>query len=290
MMDSRPWWSACAVFLAVHCSAALKISRVVPTLKHVIVEAGLARSPVHCPTCGLPSGRLHSHYPRVLRDLPWQGRPATIRVTARRFRCLNPACARKTFAERLGSVASVSARRTARLGDLQRHVAFALGSEAAARLAKRLAIPISPDTLLRMAAKPVVAEAPPPILSGAAKMTMVVAVGRYEDAARLQAAGVSILAIAAAVGAERKTIRRWLQAGGAPLWSKPPRTGILTPYHTHLEDRWTEGCRNASLLWREVAELGFTGRPGVVLLPGRSGRVSLPGQCGAVAALLRQGP
>lgn len=143
--------------------AALKISRVVPTLKHVIVEAGLARSPVHCPTCGLPSRRLHSHYPRVLRDLPWQGRPATIRVTARRFRCLNPACARKTFAERLGSVASVSARRTARLGDLQRHVAFALGGEAAARLAKRLAIPISPDTLLRMAAKPVVAEAPPPI-------------------------------------------------------------------------------------------------------------------------------
>ncbi len=40
----------------------------------------------------------------------------------------------------------------------QRHVAFALGGEAAARLAERLAIPISPDTLLRMAAKPVAAE------------------------------------------------------------------------------------------------------------------------------------
>ncbi len=142
--------------------AALKISRVVPTIKDVVVEAGLARSPVHCPTCGLPSRRLHSHYPRVLRDLPWQGRPATIRVTARRFRCLNPACARKTFAEKLGSVAPVSARRTARLGDLQRHVAYALGGEAAARLAERLAIPISPDTLLRMAAKPVAAETPPP--------------------------------------------------------------------------------------------------------------------------------
>jgi len=57
----------------------------------------------------------------------------------------------------------VSARRTTRLGDLQRHVAFALGGEAAARLAQRLAIPTSPDTLLRMAARPVVAETPPPM-------------------------------------------------------------------------------------------------------------------------------
>ena len=136
---------------------------VVPTIKDVIVEAGLARSPVHCPTCGLPSRRLHSHYPRVLRDLPWQGRPATIRVTARRFRCLNPACVRKDLRPK-SWVRLRQCRRVERPGSvtLQRHVAFALGGEAAARLAKRLAIPISPDTLLRMAAKPVAAETPPP--------------------------------------------------------------------------------------------------------------------------------
>ncbi|MGI4799696.1 MAG: ISL3 family transposase [Janthinobacterium lividum] len=132
--------------------AALKISRVVPTIKDVIVEAGLVRSSVHCPTCGLPSRRIHSHYGRVLRDLPWQGRPATIRVAARRFRCLNTACSRKTFAERLGAVACRSARRTTRLSDLQRHVGFALGGEAAARLAARLAIPTSADTMLRLVA------------------------------------------------------------------------------------------------------------------------------------------
>ena len=144
--------------------AALKISRVLPTTADVTIEAGLARSAVDCPDCGMPSRRLHSHYPRVLRDLPWQGRPATIRITARRFRCLNLLCARKTFAERLGSVAPTSARRTARLSDLQRHVAFALGGEAASRLSERLAIPTSPDTLLRMAAKSAMAEAPPPAL------------------------------------------------------------------------------------------------------------------------------
>ena len=141
---------------------ALEISRVLPTADDVTIEAGLARKPVNCPACGHLSRRLHSRYPRVLRDLPWQGHPGTIRVTARRFRCLNSACARKTFAEHLGSVATASARRTTRLGDLQRHVAFALGGEAAARLAERLAIPASPDTLLRMASRPVVADAPPP--------------------------------------------------------------------------------------------------------------------------------
>ena len=88
---------------------------------------------------------------------------------------------------------------------------------------------------------------------------------RYEEAARLRAAGLSIAAVAASLGTERKTIRRWLRAGGAPLWSKPPRTSILKPYQAHLERRWAEGCHNASLLWREIAQLGFTGRPGVVL-------------------------
>jgi transposase len=77
--------------------ASLEISRVLPTTSDVTIEASLARSPVDCPDCGLPSQRLHSHYPRVLRDLPWQGRPATIRVMARRFRCLNLLCARKTL-------------------------------------------------------------------------------------------------------------------------------------------------------------------------------------------------
>ena len=375
--------------------AALEISRVLPTAEDVIIEAGLARSPVNCPACGLLSRRLHSHYPRVLRDLPWQGRPAMIRVTARRFRCLAPACSRKTFAERLGSVAPASARRTARLGDLQRHVAFALGGEAAARLAERLAIPASPDMLLRMAAKPVAAEAPPPTpkilgvddwawrrghrygtilvdlernqvvdllpdrqaetlvawlrqhpgievvardragayadgirkgapdavqvsdrwhllrnlgdavravvdrhhgdLRRAAKQMeepvptimaeetslepaiprMTAAQrrrqeaharrnDRYREAARLRAAGASISAIAASLGAERKTVRGWLRAGKAPLWRKPPQGSILTQHETYLAKRWAEGCRNAALLWRELAALGFSGRPGIV--------------------------
>ena len=54
-----------------------------------------------CPTCGEPSQRVHSRYLRQLHDLPWQGRPVTIKVQARRFRCANSSCPRRTFAEHL---------------------------------------------------------------------------------------------------------------------------------------------------------------------------------------------
>lgn len=87
---------------------------------------------------------------------------------------------------------------------------------------------------------------------------------RYEEAARLHAAGASLSRIAAQLGADRKTVRRWLSAGGAPLWRKPPRAGVLAPYRDHLERRWSEGCRNAARLWRELVQLGFPGRPGTV--------------------------
>jgi transposase len=73
-----------------------------------------------------------------------------MRIRARRFRCLNPICARQTFAERLEGTAPLAARRTGRLGDLQQHLGLALGGEAGARLAQRLGVPASPDTLLRM--------------------------------------------------------------------------------------------------------------------------------------------
>ena len=87
---------------------------------------------------------------------------------------------------------------------------------------------------------------------------------RYEEAARLHAAGVSIAGIAGRLGVERKTIRRWLRAGHAPLWRQPRRESVLVPYRDHLERRWVEGCHNAARLWRELVDLGFTGRSGIV--------------------------
>ena len=124
---------------------ALRVLRVLSAADHVTVEAGPFRCMAACPSCGSVSWRVHSNYMRKLRDLPSHGRVVTIHVSARRFRCLNAACARKTFAERLDD-AVVSARRTQRLGDLQRHLGLALGGEAGTRLAERVAVPISADS------------------------------------------------------------------------------------------------------------------------------------------------
>jgi transposase len=68
--------------------AALEISRVLPTTEKVTIEADLARRAVNCPDCGVPSRRLHSHYPRVLHDLPWQVLPQS------------PCCRRSQVAKR----------------------------------------------------------------------------------------------------------------------------------------------------------------------------------------------
>jgi len=130
---------------------ALQVTRVLPTPDQVTIEASPRPTTAGCPTCGMASRRIHSVYRRHLSDLPWQGRPVTIRVAARRFRCANPMCSRQTFADRLTGVTALSSRRTGRLLDLQRHLALALGGQAGARLAGRLAIPTSPDTLIRLA-------------------------------------------------------------------------------------------------------------------------------------------
>ena len=60
---------------------------------------------------------------------------------------------------------------------------------------------------------------------------------RYEEAARLKEAGVSLKRIAALMGSERKTIRNWLRSGGAALWKKPPGAGVLMPYRPEITKR-----------------------------------------------------
>ena len=323
----------------------------------------------------------------------------SIRVAARRFRCPNRICSRRTFAERLTGVMELSSRRTGRLSDLQRHLVLALGGEAGSRLASRLAMPTSPDTLLRLAltrsrdrsdssariprvlgvddwawrrgrhygtmlvnletnevvdllpdreaatlatwlrnhpgveivardragayadgirqgapasvqvadrwhllrnlgdavkaladrhsaaagraaqyvrahlcasgetlppsvAAPVVPR--PTAAARASAASRARRQSRYEDAARLRAAGVSISRIAAELGTERKTVRRWLKLGHAPLWKQPTGESILDPFIGFITRRWNEGCRNVAQLWRELVPLGFRGRPNTV--------------------------
>ena len=87
---------------------------------------------------------------------------------------------------------------------------------------------------------------------------------RYEAAWDLHGKGASISHVARTLGAERKTVRRWLSLGRAPSWRKPRRGSELDVHVAYLGRRWSEGYRNAAQLWRELAEKGFTGRPGGV--------------------------
>ena len=87
---------------------------------------------------------------------------------------------------------------------------------------------------------------------------------RFAEAARLHAIGVSISRITAELGAERKTVRRWLRLGHAPRWKHPARVTMLHPFVGYLQRRWTDGCCNGAQLWRELRELGFKVRPSAV--------------------------
>ena len=144
-LDSRPWCLLVSSRLLSFVPSALQVTRLLPSPDQVVSEVRPRPSTAQCPACGLASRKIHSVYRRVLADLPWQGRPVSIRVAARRFRCPNRICSRQTFAERLSGVMELSSRRTGRLSDLQRHLVLALGGEAGSRLAGRLAIPTSPE-------------------------------------------------------------------------------------------------------------------------------------------------
>jgi len=104
-----------------------------------------------CPECGANCERIHSRYRRRLADLPMAGRPVRLVVVARRFHCNAVLCGRRIFVERFApDVLAPWARRTARLDHIVHHLGLALGGRPAASFARRLMLPVSKDTLLRV--------------------------------------------------------------------------------------------------------------------------------------------
>ena len=119
----------------------------VTTILTVRSVAGTSR----CPDCGAISDRVHSRYLRRPADLPMAGRPVRLVVVARRVRCGAASCERGIFAERFAAnTLAPRARRTARLDCLVHHLGLALGGRPAASFARRLMLPVSNDTLLRV--------------------------------------------------------------------------------------------------------------------------------------------
>jgi transposase len=83
---------------------------------------------------------------------------------------------------------------------------------------------------------------------------------QYEQAKELYHQGIPIAAIARHLSVSRTTIYKLVAADSFPERAPTRRNSkLLAPHWDYLEKRWTEGCENASQLFREIQEQGYTG-------------------------------
>lgn len=363
----------------------------------IMIESGVVTIAVEslapfgiCPLCGRRSTRRHSHYTRHLGDLPWQGRSVRLLLLSQKFFCDVPSCRRRIFTERMPDVTLPHARNTVRLADSLASIAFACGGEAGSRLANRLGMPVSADTLLRTirrtpttltssfrilgvddwavrkgqrygtlicdheqrrpidllddrepetlaawlrehpeievitrdrahcyteaaargarqalqvadrfhlmqnlrqamakmvdhrhrqlkSAMKHAAGRAPPTRSADQGETAAVRINRlprrpthhearrnrrlerYEQVMELHGQGISQRQIARRLNIDRETVGRYIQAGEFPERAKRKYASKTDRFTDYLVKRWTEGCRNAAELFRELQKIGFTG-------------------------------
>jgi len=84
----------------------------------------------------------------------------------------------------------------------------------------------------------------------------------------LRSQGLSLHQVAKEIGVARNTVRKYARQpvpAVAPVPTpRPRRPSVLDPYEEYLLRRWNEGCRNATLLYREIREQGYPGGKTVV--------------------------
>jgi transposase len=102
-----------------------------------------------CPLCSETSDSIQSHYRRVLRDAPCAGRQVQLALTVRKFYCRNRYCSRKVFTERLPAFVEPWARMTIRSCQQITSIGLSTCGKGGARLAARLGMQTSRNTILR---------------------------------------------------------------------------------------------------------------------------------------------
>jgi transposase len=131
-------------------SRAVRLTEVTVELTEVCLQLRTTAPNASCPRCATLSSSIHSRYQRHLRDLPWGTCPIRIQLTVRKFECRNASCPRRIFTERVPEIVAPYARKTQRLIAALQALGVALGGQAGVRLAHRLGLPASRDTLLRL--------------------------------------------------------------------------------------------------------------------------------------------
>ncbi|MFC0111402.1 transposase family protein [Kibdelosporangium aridum] len=105
----------------------------------VIALAARARgSSACCRWCGSRSTVVHGRYSRQLTDALVAGSRVVIKLTVRRFRCVNSTCEAVTFAEQVAGVTKPHSRFTPLLTGMLTAIGKALAGRAGARLARAL--------------------------------------------------------------------------------------------------------------------------------------------------------
>ena len=75
----------------------------------------------------------------------------------------------------------------------------------------------------------------------------------------------SVRAVARQLNMSRRAVKRYLAAEQCPQYPQGRiRPSTLTPYLNSLQERWQAGCTNASALWWDIRQEGFTGSRGLV--------------------------
>ncbi len=132
----------------------------------IMINAHSCSTQAKCPLCGILSTRIHSRYLRCPQDLPCSERAVRLRLTVKRFRCVNSQCPRRTFAERLPELVEVYRQRTQRCEALLTQIGLAVSCECGAALSRHLKTQVSADTLLRLIRRLPLPKRPPPRLLG----------------------------------------------------------------------------------------------------------------------------
>lgn len=130
--------------------------------KHVKYDVGLVRSghveiyghstDVHCrcPECHRESRSYHSSYIRTLRSLPLSGKPVIIRLSVRKYRCVNPSCPRRVFSGQVPELTEAHSRRTVQAREFLERLLVEVSSVKGSYIASLSGIPCSASSCLRV--------------------------------------------------------------------------------------------------------------------------------------------
>jgi transposase len=127
----------------------MQIEQVQVSEEEVSITAIATHRTCCCPLCSHPSSCIHSRYRRTVRDAPCAGRRVRLTLCVRKFFCRNPLCERKIFTERLADLVRPWAKMTIRYCEQLTSIGLATCGKGGTRLAARLGMHTSRQTLLR---------------------------------------------------------------------------------------------------------------------------------------------